>query len=267
MNGKRNKIGQFIKGAIPIAGFQKGHKGHWLGKKRINLHSVESKRKISKKMKGRKLSEKTKNKMRQNNAKFWLGKKLSEETKRKISEGNKGKKHSDTTRKKISGIKHWNWQGGITSRNSQIRNSLEYKLWQDGVSSKDRYYCQKCGENKVYKLVAHHILNFSKYPELRFAIDNGIIFCRDCHKEFHKLYGRKNNTKEQIGKFLSKDLIMLYSHILNNLIFIKEYIGTESMGFNETYMKSLDYLITESNRECECLLNLYEKKDEIAKKE
>ena len=67
---------------------------------------------------------------------------------------------------------------------------------------------------------------------------------------------------------MKKDnLLKKYQNIFNVLLTIKEYIGTESMGFNETYMKSLDYLITESNRECECLLNLYEKKDEIAKKE
>jgi len=52
------------------------------------------------------------------------------------------------------------------------------------------------------KLNAHHIENFAQYPELRCAINNGITFCIDCHRDFHNKYGRENNTKEQLEKFL-----------------------------------------------------------------
>jgi len=37
---------------------------------------------------------------------------------------NIGKKYE-----KIAGEKHWNYQGGITSENHKIRDSLEMKLW------------------------------------------------------------------------------------------------------------------------------------------
>jgi hypothetical protein len=57
---------------------------------------------------------------------------------------------------------------------------------------------------KRYKLVAHHILNFSSHLELRFSIDNGIVFCKNCHREFHKIYWTENNTLEQVLEFINK---------------------------------------------------------------
>jgi len=51
-------------------------------------------------------------------------------------------------------------------------------------------------------LVAHHIQNFAQFPELRFAIDNGITLSKQAHNEFHKRYGRKNNNREQLDEFL-----------------------------------------------------------------
>lgn len=73
--------------------------------------------------------------------------------------------------------------------------------WREAVLARDNWTCQKYGI-KGGRLHSHHIQNFAQYPELRFAIDNGITFSDKAHKEFHKKYGIKNNTKKQIEEFI-----------------------------------------------------------------
>ena len=195
---------------IPKNGVNKGwfEKGGLFPNKGKSF-SEEHKRKISKTLQGHFVSEKTRKRVSESNKK----RKCSEETKRKRSESMRGRKRpplSESWRNNISkgrigkygNENHWNWQGGITPINQKIRGSLEYKLWEDSVKSIDNWRCQKCGELRISKLVAHHIFNFAKYIELRFALNNGITFCRDCHKEFHKKYGIKNNTREQVEEFI-----------------------------------------------------------------
>lgn len=130
------------------------------------------------------------------------GYKHSEETKRKIKLSNTGKVGngrgrksghivSADTRTRISekakkGSECNFWKGGIAPLNKIIRRSIEYSLWREAVFARDRWNCQVCGDNKSGNLQAHHIKLFSKYPELRFAIDNGITLCKKCHRKKHK---------------------------------------------------------------------------------
>jgi len=76
------------------------------------------------------------------------------------------------------------WKGGITTENEKFRKSPEYKQWRKDVLKRDKYICQECGQVGG-KLQAHHIKSFSKYPEFRLVIDNGITLCISCHKKIH----------------------------------------------------------------------------------
>ena len=137
------------------------------GKKR----TLESKKKISNILRGRKLSEATKQKIRRNHTRYWLGKKRgspSEESRKKMSVAHKGEKS-------------YLWKGGITSQNKVLRSCFEYKLWHKAVFERDNYTCIWCGTKG--KINADHIKPFALYPELRFAIDNGRTLCVDCHKK------------------------------------------------------------------------------------
>jgi hypothetical protein len=110
---------------------------------------------------------------------------------------NKGKK-----RPEMIGDKNPSWKGGVTPESHKIRNSIEYSLFRKSCFERDNFTCQKTRVSGG-DLIVHHINNFKDFPELRFAIDNGITLSRQSHNEFHKKYGFKNNTREQLEEFLS----------------------------------------------------------------
>ena len=92
-------------------------------------------------------------------------------------------------------------QGGVTKINKILRESVDYNIWRNAVYKRDNFTCQKSG-TKGGKLVAHHIKNFAQHPKLRFVISNGITLSKKEHKKFHDIYGKKDNTKQQIKEFL-----------------------------------------------------------------
>lgn len=121
------------------------------------------------------------------------GKHPTKKTIEKMKIAQKGRTFTDTTKKKMSdthktlvGEKAANWKGGITPVSQKIRNSIELRLWREAVFARDNWTCQDCGDNRGGNLNAHHKKSFSKYPELRTAIENGITLCNKCHTKLHK---------------------------------------------------------------------------------
>lgn len=66
------------------------------------------------------------------------------------------------------------------------RHCAEYKKWRKSVFERDDYTCQICGK-KGCELNAHHIKSFSRYPNFRYDVSNGITLCKKCHKEVHRI--------------------------------------------------------------------------------
>lgn len=220
---------------VPINFTMKGKKhSEWAKKKMSKSHigkklSEENKDRIGDAMRGKhwKMSEQGKKNISESHKgnpklggysfpmghRINLGRKLSAETRKKMGLFHKGKpsptkgmKFSEECRRKNSeahkGENCHFWKGGITPINAKVRMGIEFRLWREAVFARDNWTCQKC-EERGGKLHPHHIQNFAQWSELRFAIDNGIVFCRNCHNRFHKIYGIRDNTKKQIEEFLT----------------------------------------------------------------
>jgi len=87
------------------------------------------------------------------------------------------------------------------------RFSEEYELWRQEVYERDDYTCQYCGEYGG-KLNVHHLDGYHWCIEKRVDVDNGITLCKNCHNEFHHIYGRNNNTREQFIEWLNNKSII-----------------------------------------------------------
>lgn len=155
---------------------------------------------------GKRHSEITKDKLR----KIHLGKKLSKEHREKLSKVHKGKQMHPNTRKALleanignkytSGLKgklSGAWRGGTTTKNHNLRSGTDFLNWRESVFKRDNYTCQKYGIRGGI-LHPHHIKNFSSNPELMFEVANGITLSKKAHNDFHKKYGYRNNTREQL---------------------------------------------------------------------
>jgi 5-methylcytosine-specific restriction endonuclease McrA len=74
-----------------------------------------------------------------------------------------------------------NWNGGQEKRRL---DRVEYKNWRRAVFERDKFTCQHCFQIGG-RLNAHHIKSWTKYPELRFVLENGETLCVKCHHKHH----------------------------------------------------------------------------------
>lgn len=80
----------------------------------------------------------------------------------------------------------------------------EYKEWSFKIKDKFKFTCHICGDASGGNLNAHHLESFAVAKDLRLDLNNGVCLCTECHKDFHKLYGYKNTTKDQYIEYCDK---------------------------------------------------------------
>lgn len=118
-----------------------------------------------------------------------------------------GKRCDRCQRIKCRREKHprWNHEKTDEERLKDRRYSPLDREWRIGVYKKYDQACQCCFQ-RFKDVQAHHIYSYADHPELRLHPENGITLCKKCHKEFHLQFGRGKNTKEQLERFLGREI-------------------------------------------------------------
>lgn len=139
-------------------------------------------------------------------------KKFSKETRQKMSRAHKGlpspngflgKQHTEETKKKMSisagkGETHHRWIKDRTKiKGHDERNNPEYKQWRKNVLKRDKFKCRIFNLDCEGNVIVHHILIWSKYPELRYNINNGIALC-------HAHHPRKRAEEKRLASYFIK---------------------------------------------------------------
>lgn len=73
---------------------------------------------------------------------------------------------------------------GQTKKDTQkIRNTPGMSSWKNKVKQRDKV-CQCCGTQD--HLEVHHVNPLAVYPSLGTDINNGMVLCQTCHRDYHK---------------------------------------------------------------------------------
>ena len=100
------------------------------------------------------------------------------------------------------------WNFDLTQEEREQGRLVDgYNEWTFKVKEKYNFKCDICGElGNGKNLVSHHLDGYKWCKERRVDLTNGVCLCEHCHNEFHKLYGKGNNTEQQYIEFKENKL-------------------------------------------------------------
>lgn len=126
--------------------------------------------------------------------------------------------HNCSPKMLISGERHYLWDSQKTEEERILgrRTIGGYVDFIKNVLQRDKYICCRCNCTSS-KLNVHHLNSYDWFIEGRTDVKNAVTLCDRCHKNFHLLYGKGNNTKEQFEEWMcfSFDALKDYSGELN----------------------------------------------------
>jgi hypothetical protein len=100
-----------------------------------------------------------------------------------------------------SGKNHPNYNPNLTNQDRLSRRDIkECVIWRKEIFVRDDYTCRIC-DVRGGPLVSHHLMGWRDNPDLRFDNKNGVTICKNCHLNFHKIYGKGSNTLQQFIEY------------------------------------------------------------------
>jgi 5-methylcytosine-specific restriction endonuclease McrA len=87
----------------------------------------------------------------------------------------------EADKRKAAQRKRWEEIPKKADQRPKHNGDYHYVEWRKTVFERDDYTCQHC-QQRGGALQAHHIRSWSKYPDLRYEVENGVTLCIACHK-------------------------------------------------------------------------------------
>lgn len=102
------------------------------------------------------------------------------------------------------GENHARFKHGRSVEDRYNRNlcRIEHNLWKRELLKAFNYKCVICHHDRT--LTAHHKNGYNWDIENRYNIDNGVILCKFHHNDFHKQFGKGDNTEEQFNIYYNE---------------------------------------------------------------
>lgn len=141
------------------------------------------------------------------------------------------------------GVNSYRWNPNLTDKQREANksrvNSVEgYEEFSRIVKQRDGFKCILCGSKK--DLQVHHLNSFSSDEANQINPLNGVTLCKDCHEGFHRIYGKKDNTREQFDEYSNhKALDLTCTYELSSL---KKVIHLNTGKIYDTVKKCADDL-------------------------
>ena len=137
-----------------------------------------------------------------------------------------------------SGENHYKWKPDKSDTERIVeRRYAEYTEFVKKVLARDNYTCQCCGKKSVSNLAVHHLDSYNWCKDKRTDVTNGITLCDNCHDNFHLLYGKGDNTREQFEEWLGYTIPLL-DNCYGDLPIARQVYDIEE---NKVYKSAIDY--------------------------
>ena len=113
-----------------------------------------------------------------------------------------------------TGSDHPSWNPDLTDEDrAKTRHGRgnEFAVWAKNILARDNYTCQATGQ-RGGELSAHHVLSWSRHPELRFDPANGTTLARDVHDAYHAATPVDQVNADTLSDFITQHRTTISNH-------------------------------------------------------